>query len=40
MPENLVRKKWTEIKDANQMAAIFNVPKPLVWFSLKHLGLI
>jgi len=40
MPENLVRKKWAEVKDANRMAAIFNVPKPLVWFALKHLSLI
>jgi len=40
MPENWVRKKWTEVKDINQMATIFDVPKPIVWASLKHLSLI
>jgi hypothetical protein len=40
MPENLVRKKWAEVQDINQMAAIFEVPRPLVWFALKHLSLL
>jgi Zn-dependent peptidase ImmA (M78 family) len=40
MPENLVRKKWAEVKDVSQMAAIFDVPQPIVWFALKHLSLI
>jgi hypothetical protein len=40
MPEKWVKEKWAEVKDVSQMAVIFGVPKPLVWFSLKHLGLI
>ena len=40
MPENLVRETWTEVKDMSQMAAIFDVPKPVVWFALKHMELI
>jgi hypothetical protein len=40
MPENLVKEKWAEVQDINQMAAIFDVPRPLVWFALKHLSLL
>jgi hypothetical protein len=40
MPEKWVKEKWTEVKDISQMAATFNVPRPIVWFALKHLGLI
>jgi len=40
MPEKKVKEKWAEVKDINQMAAIFDVPKPIVWFALKHLSLV
>jgi hypothetical protein len=40
MPEKCVREKWIEVKDISQMAAIFDVPKPIVWATLKHLSLI
>jgi hypothetical protein len=40
LPENRVKERWTEVKDISQMAAIFDVPKPVVWFALKHLHLI
>lgn len=40
MPENLVKEKWAEVQDMNRMAAIFEVPRPVVWFALKHLSLI
>jgi hypothetical protein len=40
LPGNWVKKMWTEVKDLSQMAAIFNVPKPIVWFAIKHLCLI
>jgi len=40
MPEKWVKEKWTEVKDISQMAAIFDVPRPIVWFALKHLSLI
>jgi Zn-dependent peptidase ImmA (M78 family) len=40
LPEKCVKEKWAEVKDINQMAAIFDVPKPIVWFALKHLSLI
>jgi hypothetical protein len=40
MPEKQVEEKWAEVKDVNQMAAIFDVPRPVVWFALKHQSLI
>ena len=40
MPEKQVREKWAEFKDINQMATMFDVPKPVVWFALKHLSLV
>jgi hypothetical protein len=40
MPEKPVKEIWAEVKDINQMATIFDVPKPLVWFALKHLSLV
>jgi len=40
MPDRWVKKKWTEVKDISQMATIFDVPRPIVWFALKHLRLI
>jgi hypothetical protein len=40
IPERWVKEKWTEVKDVNQMAAIFDAPKSLMWFVLHHLHLI
>ncbi len=40
MPDKLVEERWSEVKDISQMAVMFNVPKTIVWFSLKHLSLI
>jgi hypothetical protein len=40
MPEEQVREKWAEVKDINQMAAMFDVPRSVVWFALKHLSLV
>jgi hypothetical protein len=40
MPDKLVRERWNEVKDINQMSAIFEVPKTIVWFALKQLHLI
>ena len=40
MPEKQVKKIWAEVKDINNMATIFDVPRPVVWFALKHLNLV
>ena len=40
MPDKWVKERWAEVKDISRMAAIFDVPKPIVWFALKHLRLI
>ena len=40
IPEKLAMRVWPEVKDVSQMAAIFDVPQPVMWLSLKHLGLI
>ncbi len=40
LPEKLVKETWPRIKDVNRMAAIFEVPKPVTWLTLKHLSLI
>jgi hypothetical protein len=40
MPEKQVREKWAEVRDVNQMATTFDVPKSVVWFALKHLSLV
>ena len=40
MPEKQVKERWAEVEDINQMATMFDVPKPLVWFALKHLSLV
>lgn len=39
VPEKLVKKIWPKIKDVNKMAALFDVPKPIMWFGLRLLGL-
>ena len=40
MPEDQVRKRWVAVKDVKKMAAIFDVPEPVMYFGLKHLKLI
>ena len=40
MPEEWVKVKWAEVHDLNQMARIFDVPKPAMCVRLKRLGLI
>lgn len=40
LPGELVKAKWAEIKDINRMAAIFDVPRPVMYFCLKKLYLI
>ncbi len=39
LPRDWVQEKWAEVKDADKVAQIFNVSKPLMYFRLKHLGL-
>jgi len=39
LPEKQVKGIWAEVKDINRMATIFDVPKSVVWFALKHLSL-
>ena len=40
LPQKQVRELWTETKDINRMAEIFNAPKPIVYISLRADGLI
>jgi Zn-dependent peptidase ImmA (M78 family) len=40
MPEEIMRKKWPEVKDISKMAVIFDVPEPAMYCGLKHMGLI
>jgi len=40
MPEKQVKERWGEVQDINQMATIFDVPRSVVWFALKHLNLV
>ena len=40
MPPEWAREKWAEVHDLDQMAEIFQIPKPVVWFGLKGMGLI
>jgi hypothetical protein len=39
-PKNLVKKTWSEVKDVNQMAAIFEVPRPVAWLASSLMDLI
>jgi len=39
LPEEWVREKWTEVKDLSKMATIFDVPKPVMYLSLRGMGL-
>jgi Zn-dependent peptidase ImmA (M78 family) len=40
LPENWVKEKWLELKDVSQMAAIFDVPKPIMYLGLKAMRLV
>jgi len=40
MPRKWIKEKWSKVKDLNQLAKIFNVPKPLMWFRLREIGLV
>jgi len=40
MPEKWVKERWKNVKDENQMAAIFDVPKTVMWAALYHMHLI
>ncbi len=40
MPAEWVKAKWAEVHDLDQMAIIFDVPKPAMCIRLKRLGLI
>ena len=40
IPRELVKEKWAEASDLNQMAKIFDVPKSAMCVRLKRLGLI
>jgi hypothetical protein len=39
LPEKLVKKKWAEVNDISEMAALFDVPKSVSYFCLKAMGL-
>jgi hypothetical protein len=40
MPEEIVQKKWPEVNDISKMAAVFDVPEPIMYCGLKHFRLI
>jgi Zn-dependent peptidase ImmA (M78 family) len=40
VPEEMLLKKWAEVKDIRKLAAIFDVPEPIIYCGLKHLRLI
>lgn len=40
LPEKWVKTKWSEVKDVRRMAAIFDVPKPVMYLGLKAMRLI
>ena len=40
MPKEWIMKIWPEVKDIRQMAAIFDVPQPVMWLAIKSLHLI
>jgi len=40
MPAKMVRKTWPRAKTLKEMARIFDVPEPVVWLELCHLGLL
>lgn len=40
MPREWIEEKWTEVRDLERMAEIFNVPKPAMYLRLRRLGFI
>lgn len=40
IPEEILLKKWREIKDVRKLATIFDAPEPVIYCGLKHLKLI
>ena len=40
VPVEWMEKKWTEVKDLDRMAEIFEVPKTVMWIKLRAIGLI
>jgi hypothetical protein len=40
MPRNLIRERWKKVKDINQMATLFDVPKPVMYRGLQLLRMI
>ena len=40
LPREWVKEKWAEVDDLDRMAKIFDVPKGLMWFRLREMGLI
>lgn len=40
LPEDWLIKTWLEVKDINQVAALFEVPSMLVWSSLRRMCLL
>jgi Zn-dependent peptidase ImmA (M78 family) len=40
IPSDLAKQKWAENQDINRMADIFDVPRPVMFLSLRNLGLI
>jgi Zn-dependent peptidase ImmA (M78 family) len=40
MPEEMILKKWKEVKDLRKMAAIFDVPETVAYCGLKYLKLM
>jgi len=39
-PQRWVKEHWAQCKDIDRMAEIFEVPKSMMWFRLKTMGLI
>ncbi len=40
LPEKLVKEMWPRTKDVSQMAGIFDVPKPVMYFDLRAMRLV
>lgn len=40
MPKEWVVEKWSEVKNVERMAEIFEAPKTAMWFRLRMLGLV
>jgi Zn-dependent peptidase ImmA (M78 family) len=40
VPEKWLKERWKKVKDVNQMAAMFDVPKIIMWAALYHMRFI